>query len=227
MKHVAYYRVSTREQGLKGLGMEAQQESVAKFLATVAGANLIGSFHEVESGRRNDREELAKALELARKECARLVIARLDRLGRDAVFTLTLQRAGVDFVCCDNPYANKLTIGLLAIMAQNEAEMTSMRTKAALAALKARGVKLGTPRWDHSLPVARKAVQAHRRQFNERAMGIMSQIARAGVTQPAEVAECLNNRGEKTAAGRVWTEAAVERVAWRFHLPIAVNIQAD
>jgi DNA invertase Pin-like site-specific DNA recombinase len=143
MQFVAYYRVSTDKQGRSGLGLEAQQEAVRQF---VGAAKVIASYKEIETGRNNDRPKLSEAIAHAKRAKARLVIAKLDRLSRNVHFTSGLIETGVDFVACDNPNANRLTIHILAAVAEDEAERISSRTKAALAALKARGVKLGAQR---------------------------------------------------------------------------------
>ena len=141
-KFVSYLRVSTARQGKSGLGLEAQRNSVEDFL-NGGSWQLIKEFVEVESGKNADRPQLEKAFQLCRLTGAKLVIAKLDRLSRDAHFLLGLEKAGVDFVAADMPHANKLTIGIMAVMAQHEREMISERTKAALAAAKRRGVTLG------------------------------------------------------------------------------------
>lgn len=142
-RYIAYYRVSTKRQGQSGLGLEAQKKAVSDFLGTRRHL-LIREFVETESGTKSDRPELQAALEACRVHQARLVIAKLDRLARNASFLLSLRDAGVDFVCCDMPDANRLTVGILAMVAEDEADRISQRTKAALQAAKARGVKLGT-----------------------------------------------------------------------------------
>src|SRR4029079_5497769 len=141
-KWVAYYRVSTQRQGRSGLGLEAQKNAVAEFL-NGGRWKLIAEFTEVETGRNNDRPELQKALAACRMHGATLLIAKLDRLSRHAAFLLKLRDAGLEFVAADLPGANRLTVGILAMVAETEAEAISGRTKAALAAAKRRGVKLG------------------------------------------------------------------------------------
>lgn len=142
-KYVSYLRVSTVKQGQSGLGLEAQRRSVAEY-AKDASAILV-EYVEVESGKNNERPQLYKAIEQARGQRACLLIAKLDRLSRDAAFIFTLRNTGVDFVCADMPEANTLTIGIFAVLAQHERELISSRTKAALAAKKERGEKIGKP----------------------------------------------------------------------------------
>ena len=134
-KYVAYYRVSTAKQGASGLGLEAQQYAVATFLK---GGTIAGEYVEVESGKKNNRPQLLAAIAHARKLKATLVIAKLDRLSRNAAFIFTLKDSGVDFVCADMPDANTLTIGIFAVLAQHERELISSRTKAALHQIKER-----------------------------------------------------------------------------------------
>jgi DNA invertase Pin-like site-specific DNA recombinase len=142
IKCVSYLRVSTHKQGAEGLGIEAQRRAVAEYM-TGGDWLLIGELVEVESGKRRDRPKLAEAIALCRAFNAKLVIAKLDRLSRDAAFLLSLRDAGVEFIAADNPHANRLTVGILALVAEQEREAISLRTKAALAAAKARGVQLG------------------------------------------------------------------------------------
>src|SRR6516162_271646 len=145
---IAYYRVSTKRQGESGLGLDGQKAAVEAY-ARQSGARILASYREVESGKLAERPELARALAHALRSKATLVVAKLDRLARNVAFLSALMRSGVDFVCCDNPHANKLTIHILAAVAEDEAERISARTKAALQAAKARGVKLGSARPNH------------------------------------------------------------------------------
>jgi DNA invertase Pin-like site-specific DNA recombinase len=144
-KFIAYFRVSTDRQGQSGLGLEAQREAVLSYL-NGGSWTMAAEFTEVESGKHADRPQLAAALAACKKHKAKLVIAKLDRLSRNLAFIAALMDSGVEFVAADNPHANKLTIHILAAVAQHEREAIAQRTREALAAAKARGVKLGNPR---------------------------------------------------------------------------------
>jgi DNA invertase Pin-like site-specific DNA recombinase len=144
-KFVSYFRVSTQRQGKSGLGIEAQQAAVANWL-NGGDWQVVASFTEIESGKNDDRPQLQAALQACRVHQATLIIAKLDRLSRDAAFLLGLQKAGVKFLAADMPEANTMTVGIMALVAQQEREWISARTKAALQVTKARGVKLGGDR---------------------------------------------------------------------------------
>lgn len=141
-KFVAYYRVSTNRQGQSGLGLEAQQESVRKYL-NGGDWEVVSEFVEIESGKRSNRPKLLEALEICKRLQATLIIAKLDRLARNVHFISGLMEAGVDFIATDNPNANKLMLHLLAAFAEHEREQISQRTKLALMAAKKRGTQLG------------------------------------------------------------------------------------
>jgi len=143
-KYVAYYRVSTTRQGRSGLGLDSQRHAVGEYLASRRG-RLIAEHVEIESGRNNARPQLQLALVACRVHSATLIVAKLDRLSRNAAFLLTLRDSAVEFVAADMPDANRLTVGILAMIAEHEAEAISARTKAALAAARRRGVQLGNP----------------------------------------------------------------------------------
>src|SRR5437870_6269731 len=174
-KFVAYFRVSTDRQGKSGLGLEAQRKSVLDYLDG-GRWDLVGEFTEIESGKHNDRPELEKALAACKKQKARLVIAKLDRLSRNLAFIATLMDSGVEFTAVDNPHANKLTIHILAAVAQHEREMISERTKAALQAAKARGKQLGNPRLAEAAKRGTAAVKANARQFAANVLPIIEEI---------------------------------------------------
>ena len=218
-RFIAYYRVSTKRQGQSGLGLEAQKAAVEQYVESCSG-NLVKSFTETESGRKGDRPELQGALEACRIHQAKLVIAKLDRLARNASFLLSLRDAGVDFVCCDMPDANRLTVGILAMVAEDEAERISQRTKAALLAAKARGKRLGTagPRnlRNRALGSARgnsvKAQKADRRA--EDLAPTIRKLAEEGLSL-RKMAERLNSLEIPTARGGKWTAVQVKRTKER------------
>ncbi|WP_377190748.1 recombinase family protein [Ruegeria meonggei] len=221
MKIVSYIRVSTARQGASGLGLAGQTTAIEAYAAANA-AQIVGAFTEVESGRKNDRPELAKAMKLARVTGATLVIARLDRLSRSAAFLLSLQESGVDFVCCDNPHATLLTIGVLALVAQTEAEAISARIKAALAATKAKGTKLGNPNGAAALRRAGKgnsaSVQVMKDRANARANDlaeVIDDLETHGFRTLNEQANELNKRGIKTARGGQWHPSSVSNLRKR------------
>jgi DNA invertase Pin-like site-specific DNA recombinase len=228
-KVIGYVRVSTQQQGKSGLGLEAQRSAVERY-ADGIGAQVASVYFEVESGTRDDRPELAKAVAHARHNGAKLVIAKLDRLARSVAFTSSVMAAGVDFVCCDQPHANKLTLHILAAMAEHEAEQASVRTKAALAAAKARGVKLGSNRpghWDH--PVRAQARLDGIRRGAKIAAERRTAVARDAYThlEPdltklwarglslREMAAKLNEQGHTTRKGKPWNPVQVARVIER------------
>jgi DNA invertase Pin-like site-specific DNA recombinase len=204
---VAYYRVSTDRQGQSGLGLDAQRSAVAGF---VGARDLLAEFTEVESGKRNDRPQLAAALELCRRQRAMLVIAKLDRLARNVAFIANLMESGVEFTAVDMPSANRLTLHILAAVAEHEREMISIRTKNALAAYRARGgKKLGRPDGDtRHMHEARSAkVAAFRATMLPEVMRLIGQ----GMSQRRIAAE-LNRRGLTTYAGRPWRVQHVSRL---------------
>lgn len=217
---VPYYRVSTARQGRSGLGLEAQRQAVTDFLN---GGNwkIVAEFTEIESGKNTDRPELERALQACRLYGAKLVIAKIDRLSRDAHFLLGLEKAGVDFIAADMPAANRLTVGIMAMVADEERRMISARTKAALAAAKKRGVKLGGFREGAKLTrkvrLAGNAAVAQRAR--ERAADlapVLAELRAAGITSFSAMARELTARGIPTAkGGNSWQAAQVERVLRR------------
>jgi DNA invertase Pin-like site-specific DNA recombinase len=213
MQFVAYYRVSTQKQGRSGLGLEAQRDAVGRHLKTTGG-KLVASYQEIESGTNNDRPELKEAVALAKKRKATLIVAKLDRLGRKASYILRLiDESGVNFHICDMPDADKLTITILAAIAEREALNTSQRTKAALAVKKAQGVKLGNPRIEEARAKAIKVIKAGKQARAEKVIGIIEELqTKAHVGTLAGLAECLNLRGIPTPRNGKWTATSVRRV---------------
>jgi DNA invertase Pin-like site-specific DNA recombinase len=215
-RFVAYYRVSTAKQGASGLGLEAQQEAVRTWLD---GGNwkLLAEHAEVESGKHADRPALARAMHDCKLKGATLVIAKLDRLSRDAHFLLGLEKAGVDFVAVDMPNANRLTVRLMAVIAQEEREMISARTKAALAAAKARGVKLGGRRPGQGKVDPMLGAAARTRMSNEFAATVgpvAAELRKAGMSLRQIVAE-LDKRNIRTMRGGAWTATTVRSLLAR------------
>lgn len=218
-RFVSYLRVSTARQGASGLGLEAQREAVARYL-NGGSWTLVQEVVEVESGKRNDRPAIAEALRLCRLRRATLIIAKLDRLARNVHFISTLMEAGVEFVAVDFPQANRLTVHILAAVAEHEATLISARTKAALSAAKARGVALGGQRGnlDRMSSMAQKgnAASAAVRSFsvkkrNQDLMPVIEDIRAAGLATPSQIAHALNARGITAARGGTWSPAQVRR----------------
>jgi DNA invertase Pin-like site-specific DNA recombinase len=210
-RFVAYYRVSTDRQGRSGLGLEAQQKAVRDYLNGGAW-EVVGEFIEVESGKHADRPELARALEACRKHKAKLVIAKLDRLSRNLAFVATLMDAGVEFVAVDNPHANKLTIHILAAVAEHEREAISERTKAALAAAKARGRRLGTPDPKGAVKRMHAALESKTARFAANVVPIIREVQASGHTSHNAIAGQLNARKVATARGGRWTHVQVRLI---------------
>ncbi len=207
---VAYYRVSTDKQGKSGLGLEAQQQAVVQFLA--GRGELLAEFTEVESGKRHtNRPQLAEALTQCRKYKARLVIAKLDRLARNVHFISGLMESGVDFVAVDMPEANRLTVHIIAAVAEHEREMISQRTKAALAVAKARGTRLGNPRPEESLSKGRITARNHLESHHRRVQPVVSELHDQHLSLRA-IAREMNRRGIPTARGRQWEATTVAGV---------------
>jgi DNA invertase Pin-like site-specific DNA recombinase len=228
-KLVGYTRVSTNQQGDSGLGLAAQRKAVEDY-ANRNGAPIIAWYTEVESGRRADRPELAKAVAHAKFSGAKLVVAKLDRLSRNVAFLSALMEAKADFVACDNPNANRLTIHILAAMAEYEAGQISARTKAALAAAKARGVKLGSNRpghWasakarDARLIGIQRAAQVSAVLRAREARGDYAHVApiiashRAKGLSLRQIAAKLNAGRYATREGKAWSAVQVGRVLAR------------
>jgi DNA invertase Pin-like site-specific DNA recombinase len=217
-RYIAYYRVSTDKQGHSGLGLDAQRTAVQAYLAQDAWTLQV-EFTEVESGRRADRPVLARALAACRGQGAILVIAKLDRLARNVAFISNLMDSGVEFVAVDFPQANRLTLHILAAVAEHERDMISARTKAALAAAKARGVKLGgsAPLTEEQRAAGRavaktvKAAKAAARAAD--LLPVINEIRAEGVTSATGIAKVLNTRGVPPPSGRgAWQNVTVQRV---------------
>lgn len=235
-KFVAYLRVSTDRQGKSGLGLEAQRTAVHQFVAQRGGEIIAPEYREIESGKVNNRPELEKAMKRCRLTGATLLVAKLDRLSRNAAFLMTLRDSGVEFVAADLPEANTMTVGVMATVAQHEREMISKRTKAALQAARARGKKLGGLRpgapdisQHYIAGNAAKTIKAN--AMAELLKDEIEPLRRAGMSLGAIAAklnadgtltprDAAKARKENESTGPVrrgsWTPTAVSRVIARF-----------
>jgi DNA invertase Pin-like site-specific DNA recombinase len=177
--------------------------------------SLVAQFTEIESGKRNNRPELEKALAVCKRQKAKLVIAKLDRLSRNLAFIATLMDSGVEFVAVDNPHANKLTVHILAAVAQHEREMIAQRRKEALLAAKARGVVLGNPSLATVRDRAVASLKDEADRFARNVAPIIREIQSSGVASHRGIARSLNARGVATARGGKWTAVQVGGVLRR------------
>lgn len=228
-KFVSYLRVSTEKQGKSGLGLEAQRAAVSQYL-NGGDWELVEEVVEIESGRKNQRPALEKARRLCNAIGATLVVAKFDRLSRDAHFLLGMQKSGVKFVAADNPNVDEITVGILAMVAQQEAKAISQRTKAALAAAKARGQVLGAyAKDDKTKFVGRtgtredclKATAGKKDKADQSAQRIRQFIEDCGVSPEASakaIARFLTERGVQTPSGRstTWQATTVQRLKSRW-----------
>jgi len=222
-KYVAYLRVSTNEQGRSGLGLEAQRNAISEYIQVGKGERVLaGEFVEVESGKQNNRPQLRKALAACQKTGAILIIAKLDRLSRSLALIVNLMESGVQFVACDNPYANPFTIHILGATAQLERELISKRTKDALRAAKARGVRLGNPAGPKPEAIeagTRASVAARKAKADTFAELLLPDIQRyqsEGLSLRA-IAHRFNDDGIKTPTGKIgaWQPQTVKNILTR------------
>jgi len=214
MKFVAYYRVSTDRQGQSGLGLDAQRAAVAKHIGT---AELVAEFTEVESGRKNDREQLAAALATAKRAKAVLVIAKLDRLARNVHFVSGLLESNVPFVCADMPEADRTFLQMMAVFAEWEARKISERTKAALAQVKAQGRTLGCPTPEIGSAAGIARIQAKADAYAQRVGPVVRDIiSRCAAKTLRDIAAELTSRGIETPRGNTdWRASQVSNLLKR------------
>lgn len=220
-RFVAYLRVSTTKQGATGLGIDAQRTAVRDYVRRCGdGAEVLHEYVETESGNRNDRPQLTRAIEHCHLSGARLVIAKLDRLARNAAFLIGLRDTGVDFVAADMPEADKFTVGVLALVAEREREVISQRTKAALAEARRRGTRLGNPNGAAALrgkgnthAVAR--IKAKAEAGAERYRTTLAALRKDGIVSAQGTARAFNERGFRTPRGGQWTATGVIRLTKR------------
>lgn len=215
---ISYLRVSTEGQGRSGLGLEAQRQLVSTYVERV-GAALVREYQEVESGKIDDRPELSAAIRDCRRTGAMLIVAKLDRLSRNASFLLNfddmVKRAGIDLAVCDQPHLDRFMLGIHALVAERERHMISDRTKAALAAAKARGVRLGTRDGKRLSDAGCAARRSNALQHANNVMPIITQIQSTGAVSYRAIADALNARGVATADGGTWYPTSVRRVVLR------------
>ena len=235
-KYISYYRVSTAKQGESGLGLQAQIDAVKSYIGN--NGELVGEFTEIETGtRKKKRVEIYKAIDLAVKNKATLLVAKLDRLARDVEFTSALYNAGIEFICCDNPNANKLTIQLLSVIAEHEAEIISKRIKDALRVKKTKienGIytnkdgsslraingryRLGNPNGfgDYQrLGVIKRKQLARENKANIQAVDIIGSSRKAGLTYQ-QIADKLNKLQYRTRNGKSFKPMQVKRLLFCF-----------
>ena len=213
MKYVCYYRVSTKGQGKSGLGLNDQMEIVQRYLRE--GDIILEEFTEVESGRKSNRPKIQEAIRACQKFGAKLLIANLDRLSRNVAFVMTLRDSGVDFVACDLPDANTLTVGIMVTFAQHEAERGSERTKAALAQKKVQGFKLGKPENLTKAAIDKgrtmRIENAKTHKANVQATELATLYRNMGMTY-AKIAEKLNQSQYLTRRQKLFDGKAVYRL---------------
>ncbi|SHH97383.1 recombinase family protein [Desulfofustis glycolicus] len=219
-RFVCYYRVSTDRQGNSGLGLDAQRQTVMDYL-NGGHWEMVSEYTEVESGGKDDRPALKKAIRDCRLKNARLVVAKLDRLSRDLHFITSLSKAGVNFVIAEQPDMNELTVHIFSAMAQHERKLISQRTKAALEQAKKRGVKLGNPCFADGKQIpgsgdTSAAREAKLRKAVDYAKSIREVIEDIGADKSLrQIAQELNSRGFKTIRGKDWSSTAVLRILKR------------
>ena len=225
--YVAYLRVSTQRQGSSGLGLQAQQEIIQKYLN---GKTPIAEFVEVESGRKSDRPKLHEALELCKKKTATLIVAKMDRLSRNVTFTSQLLDSGIEIVFCDFPRANRLVLTIIAAISEYEAGLIRQRTKAALQVKKEQGCQLGKPEnlmrnLGKAIANSRKTNQerAHNNPNNKRAVAILRSLVNK-TTNYSEMARVLNDEGFLTSRGGRFSAKQVSILLNRYQIFPLVSI---
>ena len=216
-KYVAYLRTST---GRQTLGIEAQREGIGRFIN--GGAEVVAEYVEHESGKRDDRPQIGRALERCELTGATLVVATLDRLTRNVAFLETVKASGVKFQCADMPDADSFMLGIMAQVAEYERKQISRRTKAALAAAKANGTKLGSPIAAETIAryrdpaKATEALVASANSWAEKRRNVIEDIRSAGITSASAIARELNVRSIETPRGGHWSAVQVQRLLSRF-----------
>ena len=217
--YIAYYRVSTNKQNL---GLEAQRTSVANYLNNIEGASLIAEYSEHESGKQDNRTELLKAIADCKRTNSTLIIAKLDRLSRNVSFVFSLKDSGVDFIACDLPQFNTLTLAIFVGLAQQERELISQRTKAALRELKRKGVKLGKPNASFSDSDRAKASESNKAKAmnhpnTQKAVAVIKLLLKE-TRSLTRIAQSLNDGGFRTMNDKLFTPCGISRLIKRHAL---------
>jgi DNA invertase Pin-like site-specific DNA recombinase len=213
MKFVIYRRCSTNRQFQSGLGLDAQSESVRRYLSTKPDAVVLGDFVEAESGKNDDRPILRQAVDLCRKESATLLVSKIDRLSRSLRLIMMLEQYRVPFIAADNPEMNELVCHILVALAQSERKTIATRVRDALRQAKLRGVKLGGPNINEARQLANKVRTEKAKEQNDRLRKVVQEtMAKTGLTKLAEIAEALNLRGIKTNRGCEFTPTHIHRL---------------
>jgi DNA invertase Pin-like site-specific DNA recombinase len=209
MKFIAYRRVSTKAQG-DNYSLEGQQRTIEQYV-TGQNGEILASFCEIESGANDERPKLKEAIAIAKAKRAVLVIAKLDRISRNASFLMQLQDSGIPFVCCDLPSADRFTVSILACVAERERLLIAERVRSGLAIAKARGVKLGSANILNVRLKGQEAIQARKMAFAHEAIQPIREIQSTGVQSLNKISQYLNLRGIRGARGGKWTAKAVSR----------------
>ena len=212
-KFVGYFRVSSQKQGKSGLGLEAQKAAVNAYIGD---HQLVAEFTEVETGRNNERPILKEAIAVSKKNKATLIIAKLDRLSRNLAFIANLLDGNIDFIVADMPTANKMTLQMMAVIAEFEAKQISERTRLALKAAKARGVILGNKRnFEEAQKVGQRVMMMQAADHAAKVLPVIKELARNDASSLHRIADALNSRGIQTRRNAVWTGTAVRSIIRR------------
>ena len=209
--YIGYVRVSTADQGKNGYSLDAQKVAIQRFVCGERG-ELFQIFEEVESGSKDDRKIFWQAIEAAKKSRATLVVSKLDRLSRSGIrFIVKLDTYGVPYVAADNPHMTKLVVHILAAVGEDERQRIAQRTKEGLAVAKAKGVRLGNPRWNESINDARATQMAKASNRHQMVQPMIAGLQSSGITTLQGLADALNERGIDTPRGRRWHATTVKR----------------
>ena len=225
--YIVYYRVSTKRQGTSGLGLDAQRDAVLNYIQRT-NSRVVEEYTEIESGKCSDRVQLNAAIKRVQVLGCKLLIAKLDRLSRDLNFITELSKSGVQFVCADMPEANKLTINLLACIAENERDLISQRTKAALCQAKKRGVRLGSANPKVYRALREKfygrplkdthSVKVEAKKFADKMRVVIEPLFRKTNMGVSEIAEHLNDCGVPSRNNCKWSPSTVYRLVSRWNV---------